>query len=171
MLGFILRVTKSFQSVNNLQIRYFFLVRSVLWYNTAILTPFYLEYIGEIEMVQKKFMNIFNYRHNPTLLYVDYNIFLRKYEFIERKVFFSKIFLHKILNNYWLFLIQLYVSSYNVSSYRGRRYVLFFISRVLTLLHFNFIFLRVIGFHNWHLIDDDVLFINLQTFKKKLIEY
>lgn len=111
--------------MNTLKILHFSLVRNLSEYNTPVWTPFYHKYIDRIEVVQKKYIKTWNYRHNKTLLGVDYDINLRKYRImgLEKR---RSLFGHKTLNNYFDYsLINYY--SFNVSSHRGRRSLIFLI--------------------------------------------
>lgn len=61
-LGFINRITQPFRHTSTLRILYFSYVRSVLDFGSAIWNPCYKVHIDRIEKIQKKFINILNYR-------------------------------------------------------------------------------------------------------------
>lgn len=103
MLGFILRITKSFKNIKTLVILYNALVRSKLEYCCQIWGPYYDIYIEQLERVQRKFTRALYYRMG--LSREDYTMRLKKLAMIsltDRRIIADEILLWKILNIYEL---------------------------------------------------------------------
>lgn len=99
-LGFINRVTKPFNSTDTLKILYFSFVRSILDFGCNVWSPYYQDDINNIEKVQKKFINILNYRNNVSNL--SYDDSLKRYKMLSlqnRRTQFDISLLHKIINS------------------------------------------------------------------------
>lgn len=173
MLGFILRISRSFRSEETLKVLYFSLVRSIVEYATPIWNPFYHKYINRIERVQRKFTRVLYYRFGNRQVECPYDARLRLYRLTtleQRRVVFDQIFLYRIMNGHFDFPLinEVYL---NTRAFTGRRRELFYVPRARTSLFYNSIFLRIMRFYNWHSFFIDIFNISQVAFREELYLY
>lgn len=129
MLGFILRVSKSFKNPASLISLYNSFVRSHLEFASIIWNPMYQKYIIRLEKVQIKFINHLNYRFNRNLHYENYDTSLSHYKLIKlssRRCISYLIFLHKLLNGNIDSSFVLEQLQFNIRQYNSRSLNLFY---------------------------------------------
>lgn len=130
-LGFILRNTKNFTNPFSIIILFNALVRSHLEYGSILWSPQYYKYIDRIEKVQRKLINVLNYRFNRNLYYESYENRLSHYnlkKLCSRRIVFSVLFLYKLLNNTINSSYILGKIFFSISQYFSRSSNLFYIS-------------------------------------------
>lgn len=101
-LGFILRVTQGFKNQSSLLSLYNSTIRPILEYSAVVWNPVYRKYVDRIEGVQKKFINVLNFRFNRQRHYMPYltNLPLYNLQTLEsRRKLFDIVFMYKIVNN------------------------------------------------------------------------
>jgi hypothetical protein len=134
-LGFLNRVTKEFRSEKCLKLLYNSLVRSHLEYACVVWNPQYIKYIERIESVQKKFVNILNFRCHRNQHFQNYDMNLKKYDLhkltTRRNVAFVT-FLYKLLTGQVSCNLLISKLNFNVGYRSLRSPSLFYISKYNT---------------------------------------
>ena len=101
-LGFVLRVTSGFKNSASLINLYNSVVRPILEFSTVVWSPMYKKYLDRIESVQRKFVNMLDFRFNRRRHYMPYNenvSFYNLQTLESRRKCFDIIFIYKIVNN------------------------------------------------------------------------
>lgn len=102
-LGFIIRNSKPFKNMETLLTLYSSFVRSRLEYCSIVWCPFYTKYIQALENIQKKFIKHSNFILNGVYgSNSEYLLNLTRYNLMtlyNRRVYYSIIYLYKIINN------------------------------------------------------------------------
>jgi hypothetical protein len=122
MLGYIMRMTRSFTMPFTVKVLFFAYVRNKLEYLSTIWSPGYDMYIQQIEAVQRKFTRLLNYRFRFSM--EEYPDRLLRYSMIsleQRRVLTDETVLYKIVNGiiHTDVLSELYFRFYS-SNLRGR---------------------------------------------------
>lgn len=103
-LGFIIRNSRDFVSVNTLKILYCSFVRSKLEYASLVWCPNYNIHINTLENIQRRFLKLLYFRSHGVYPPVGYSHcdLLNEFAFLSlnaRREYFSQIFLYKIIHN------------------------------------------------------------------------
>jgi len=101
-LGFITRTAKHFRKKETFITLFNTLVRSNLEFAVPVWNPCYDKYMSKIERVQRKCINVMNYKFNRERFYHSYKsnlLFYRMNSLSDRRLIFDLIFLHKLINN------------------------------------------------------------------------
>lgn len=173
-LGFILRVTKDFRHHSSLITLFLSIVRPILEYATTVWNPGYKKYIEQIEKIQKKFINVLNYRFNRYRHFDSYSSNLSFYKICsldKRREYFDIMFIYKIFNNvtdspYCLNFINLAVPKYST-----RSNLTFYVHSSSTNYYLNSPLLRCMRTVNTICSTHpniDLFFLRLATFKSKI---
>lgn len=102
LLGFIIRLSKSFTDAKTLKILYCTFVRSQLEYASQIWNPRYHKYIDRIENIQRRFIKYLCFHQKIPYHSIDYLRLCKKYHLLpleDRRNIADYLFLLKIFNN------------------------------------------------------------------------
>lgn len=175
-LGFILRMSQGFQNSQSLILLYQSLVRPILEYATPAWNPMYHKYITRLEAVQRKFINILNYKFNRQRHFLAYSLNLSYYRMQgleSRRKYFDILLLYKIVNNLLDCKYCIEFLSFNAGSYSLRHRMTFYTDRFHSNYYSNSPLIRCQRTYNalCHNEDLDMFVCNLTRFKKLVRNY
>lgn len=102
ILGFINRNSKDFKNPNTYKILYYTFIRSILEYASSVWSPYYKQYINQIESVQHAFLRSLAYKQKNPVLDHDYHDIMVTNDIPtleQRRNTIDILLLYKILNN------------------------------------------------------------------------
>ena len=140
-LGFVIRQSRNFQSVNTIKVLYFAYVRSILEYASVVWNPIPQYCRDAIEKVQKKFLRFLYYKISGNYRYdISYIELLNIFEMDsleKRRRLAQLLHLHKILNNYVDDQFCLSQINFYVPPFQSRSTTLFSVPYRRTSLGYN----------------------------------
>lgn len=99
-LGFVIRTSRSFRSIDAIKCLYFSLVRSQLEYGCPIWFPYYKTHIDRLERIQRRFTRfIFRKFHIPYINYDARLKILNMKSLFQRRTEADGLVLYKLVNN------------------------------------------------------------------------
>ncbi len=153
MLGFIIRNSKFFSSIDSVVMLYNSFVRSRLEYCSIVWDPFSTGKILAIEQVQNKFLRYLYYKqfNAPCDRDLSTVVLRRIFSFdtlLSRRNKLSLMFVYKIIHSlidsfFFLNKIQLFVPRNNL-----RPSIVFFVPKCNTVQYYNFSFFKALRFLN-----------------------
>lgn len=96
-LGFIMRISKEFESAKTIKILYCAYVRSNLEYASQVWNPMYNVYVSRLEKIQRRFVRFLNYKFKSNLEYTEACCRHHLLPLVKRREMADVIYLYKIV--------------------------------------------------------------------------